>query len=627
MKTFVINLERALERKLYMANLLAPISNIDYEFIVAIDGGSLSRKDINESFDVGLSYNRYGRNLSQAEIACTLSHHKCYKEIVNRGLNYALILEDDISILGNINIINNLYDIVDTTEPLVIFLSGDYWYYCKQCYGLFDLVSVFDSVGAYAYIINNAAAKLILDKNIRPSSVADHWSLYREQGIMMKAIFPYIIDANIAGFDSTIQQRKFGEIRSNMSLQMKVKAYWVGLRKRLLYTMGGYVAKQRIPPVKKKKIICINQAPLNPRSKRLSYVDTFIDAGYDFEYWDMTKYFKQSPQNVDSQIASAHYVKELSNLQEVKQAFVRTDCRNSCFFIGVPERWENRKFFKLLNDYNCRVLRSDPCANTMVIKKDTSDYINFLLSPSKILSFVKRIMLKLYFRYNDIHYDDVFSSSKLSNRTVKINHPDYDDFFRLQKSSDFKLPTERYAVFYDSYFPLHPDFKLIHKLKVEVDYQNYLKSMNSFFRAIEEKYDLEVVIAAHPTASYSESDFEGRKIIKWHTCELTQGAQIVINQSSNSTSFAMLADKPIIFITSDEVEKCTYLSRYITVLSSMLGKEKYNIDHCDIKDVNVDRVQADLRFEYIYTYLTDPETEHMTNEEIYASYVRRKLNL
>ena len=438
---------------------------------------------------------------------------------------------------------------------------------------------------------------------------------------------PYVFDANIENFESTIDQRKFGEIRKNMPVSKILNSYWSGLIKRLLFSMGLYVAKQRIPPVKKKKVVCINQAPLNPRSKRLSYVDTFLDLGVDFEYWDMTKYFNQSPQKVDSQVASAYYVKELNNLQEVRQAFVRTDCRNSCFFIGVPERWENRKFFKLLKDHGCSVLRSDPCANTMAIEKTTSDYINFLLSPSKIIAFLKRRMLKLYFNHYDIHYADVFSSSRLSNRTVKINHPDYDDFYRLKKTSDFELPTNRYAVFYDSYFPLHPDFKLIHKLKVEVDYKKYLKSMNAFFKAIEDKYGLEVVIAAHPTASYDVSDFEGRKIIKWHTCELTQGAQLVINQSSNSTSFAMLADKPIVFITSDEVEKCDYLSRYISTLSSILGKGKYNIDHVNFDDVEVDRVQPGLRDQYIYTYLTDPETENLTNEDIYAAYVKHKLSL
>lgn len=628
MKTFVINLERAPERKGYIRALLTPLKFLDFEFIEAVDGRMLAKEEVENVFDCVMSYKRYGRELSLAEIACVLSHYKCYKTILERGLDFALILEDDISIVGDINVVKSIEWLVNRPDPIVLLLSGDYWFYRKATQNeSLSVTSVFDAVGAYAYVINQAAARLMLEKNPKPSCVADHWAFYRSLGLKIQALSPYVFDANIENFESTIDQRKFGEIRKNMSLFKILNAYWLGLRKRVLYTTGRYVAKQRIPPVKKRKIVCINQAPLNPRSKRLSYVDTFLDLGVDFEYWDMTKYFNQSPQEVDSQVASAYYVKELNNLQEVKQAFVRTDCRNSCFFIGVPERWENRKFFKLLKDHGCSVLRSDPCANTMAIEKNTSDYINFLLSPSKIIAFLKRRMLKLYFNHYDIHYADVFSSFRLSNRTVKINHPDYDDFYRLKKTSDFELPTNRYAVFYDSYFPLHPDFKLIHKLKVEVDYQKYLKSMNAFFTAIEDKYGLEVVIAAHPTASYDVSDFEGRKIIKWHTCELTQGAQLVINQSSNSTSFAMLADKPIVFITSDEVEKCDYLSRYISTLSSILGKEKYNIDHVNFDDVEVDRVQSGLRNQYIYTYLTDPETENLTNEDIYAAYVKHKLIL
>lgn len=376
-----------------------------------------------------------------------------------------------------------------------------------------------------------------------------------------------------------------------------------------------------------KKIICINQAPLNPRSKRLSYVDTFLSLDVEFEYWDMTRYFSQSPTIVDRQIKQASYVKEINTLEEVKRALSEIDCPNSCFFIGVPERWENRKFFKLLKDFNCCVLRSNPCANTIPLRKTYKEYMHFMMSPSKIMAFMKRKLLKYYCQYNDIHYTDVFSSSKLGFSTVKINHPDFDDFNRLKINSDFECPSRPYAVFFDSFFPLHPDFKYIHKLKMDVDYGHYLESMNSFFSKIEKKYNLEIVIAAHPSSSYGENDFEGRKIIKWHTCELTLGAQFIINQSSNSTSFAMLADKPILFITSDDVEKCDYLSRYIKELSALLGKTKYNIDHCNIDEINIEKVSPELRQKYIYTYITDKETENLTNEEIYASYVKKKMNI
>lgn len=373
------------------------------------------------------------------------------------------------------------------------------------------------------------------------------------------------------------------------------------------------------------KIICINQAPLNPRSKRLSYVDTFLEAGFDFEFWDLTAYFKMSPAKVDSQ-QEADYVRRYSSLEEVETALSSIDCNEALFFIGVPEKWEHRRFFKLFADHHCKLLRSNPCANTIAIKKDMGDIVTFLKTPGKLSSFLKRRLFSIYCKVHGISYADVFSSSKLGYRTVPINHPDYDDYHKALSTSDYAAPAERYAVFYDSFFPLHPDFKYIHKLSMAVDYQHYLESMNRFFDAVEKKFNVEVIIAAHPSSDYGVNDFNGRKIIKWKTCELTIGAELIINQSSNSTSFAMLANKPIVYITSDDVEKCKYLSRYIETLSSLLGKEKYNIDHCSVDEMDFSTVAEDKRREYIFTYLTDESIKDSTNETIYSDYARSKNN-
>ena len=192
----------------------------------------------------------------------------------------------------------------------------------------------------------------------------------------------------------------------------------------------------------------------------------------------------------------------------------------------------------------------------------------------------------------------------------------------MVKDKKNTLVEGRYAVFYDSYFPLHPDFKYIHKLKMDVDYQHYLNSMNSFFDWMERAFNLKVIIAAHPSSNYSSDDFNGRKIIKWHTCELTINAQIIINQSSNSTSFALLANKPIVFITCDDIEKCDYLSKYISTLSKLLGKEKFNIDSMDYDKLEISPVNEQLRQSYIYTFLTDKTTENKTNGKIFTEYVK-----
>jgi hypothetical protein len=371
------------------------------------------------------------------------------------------------------------------------------------------------------------------------------------------------------------------------------------------------------------KVICINQSPLNPRSRKLSYVDTFLQLPIKFEYWDMTAYFTMFPSKVDAQDDDKEYIKKYATLGEVEEALKCIDCSRSCFFVGIPERWENRSFFKLLHDYNCNVLRSNPCANTMVLDKTIRDYIQLLKQPLKILNAVKRRMLNIYNKIYDIHYLDVFSSAAEPSRTVKINHPDYDDYMKLKNQTNPSISQGRYAVFYDSYFPFHPDFKYLHKLTLDINVERYFDSMNQFFSDIEKRYDLEVIIAAHPISEYKESDFCGRKIIKWRTCELTMGAQMIINQSSNSTSFAILANKPIIFITSDELEKCTYMSRYIAKLSKQLGKQKINIDNYNIDSLMITQVDAVLRQGYIYDYLTDATTEDVSNEDIYMKYVQK----
>lgn len=374
-----------------------------------------------------------------------------------------------------------------------------------------------------------------------------------------------------------------------------------------------------------KKIVCINQYHLNPRSKRLSYVETFQRTGIKFEYWDTTEIFSMSEGKAEER-EDPDYVKKYSSLEDIEKALSLCDCKQSLFFIGVPERLKDRLFFKLLSDHGCRIIKVDQCANTLRIKKDVSDYISFLCSPTRVVEYFKRALLRKYFNKYNIRYFDVFSSSALGNRTRSINHPDYDDYQTAIKRTMMQIAEKPYAVFYDSYFPLHPDFKYIHKLKMKVDYGHYLKSMNMFFDWIEKKYNLKVVIAAHPSSEYSPNDFDGREIIKWHTCELTLKARIIINQSSNSTSFALLANKPIVFITSDDIEKCDYLSRYIDTLSQALGKEKYNIDGCDYDSMIISPVQENLRHKYIYTYLTDKSIESKTNDEIFTEYVKSHIN-
>ncbi len=243
--TYIINLESEVRRKRYMEVLLSEQFISKYSFIAAVQGKSLSQTKLKDLYDEALAYKRYGRKLNRGEIGCTLSHYKCYEKIVKDD-DYALILEDDISVVGDIEIISKLEPILREDSPVILFLSGDYWFYKKRklsnnC----EIASVYDAVGSYAYFINKAAAKLILMRNSRASNVADDWALYRRQGVKLLAVYPYLIDANIESFESTINQSYFGENRKNMPWKFRLKAYWNAFIKKILLRQGRFVSKIR----------------------------------------------------------------------------------------------------------------------------------------------------------------------------------------------------------------------------------------------------------------------------------------------------------------------------------------------------------------------------------------------
>lgn len=244
LKTYVINLESSYRRKQYMTDLLSPYPFLDVEFIKAIDGRQLSEQECVSSFDNEACMKHIGRLLNRGEIGCTLSHYACYKALLEGKEKYALILEDDIAPIRDLKEMEN-YDWdkwLDTDKPIVLFLSGDFWYYKRK-----SVVSVFDAVGAYAFFINRSAASLMLSLGV-PYSVADAWYLYRRKGLKLKAVLPYMIDANLnmADLPSDVAQDIWGQDRKNMTIKNLLLTCCDSMVKKLLRSIGHFERKIRI---------------------------------------------------------------------------------------------------------------------------------------------------------------------------------------------------------------------------------------------------------------------------------------------------------------------------------------------------------------------------------------------
>ena len=244
--TFIVNLPQSTERKAYMERILAPFDFLDIRFMEAVYGRALTEEELTQRFDAGLAYKRYGRELERGEIGCSLSHFECYHRLVESGENFCLILEDDITLLRDFSDVQRLIPFIDCEEPRVLLLSGDYWFTRRKPIDAdYRLADVFAAVGTYAYFINRAAARVILESNPRCANAADDWVLLRRQGFKMKAVFPYMVDANIESFDSEINQSHFGELKRNMPLAIRLRAYWTAALKKYLVMSSHFVSKIR----------------------------------------------------------------------------------------------------------------------------------------------------------------------------------------------------------------------------------------------------------------------------------------------------------------------------------------------------------------------------------------------
>ena len=134
------------------------------------------------------------------------------------------------------------------------------------------------------------------------------------------------------------------------------------------------------------------------------------------------------------------------------------------------------------------------------------------------------------------------------------------------------------AVFIDEYTPFHPDC-IVAGIKPYVAPDRYYFLLNNFFKLIENKLGLELVIAAHPRSHYENHPdyFEGRKCIRGQTIKLIRKSKLVLSHSSTALSFANLFYKPVVFITSSELNR-SYQGPLIIEMAKLFGKKPIFID-------------------------------------------------
>ena len=237
---------------------------------------------------------------------------------------------------------------------------------------------------------------------------------------------------------------------------------------------------------------------------------------------------------------------------------------------------------------------------------------------SKKLLPVKPIDLLIHGGIDD---DDVIKA-----RFVIYAHSlDYDRWRTLPR---FNLAHQgEYALFLDEDMVYHPDLARFRVLPLVTE-AVYYSAINRFFNEYQRYTGIPVYIAAHPRAQYSKRPhlWGNRKLLHGQTPEAVNGASQIFVHFSTSISFAILANKPITHLISDELMK-SFLGYQIVGVSQFLNTPLLNIDYELQEDValTLNQINITRYLTYINRYIKAEGSPEAPLWEIIADEAERLL--
>lgn len=208
----VINLEKDIERREEISRQLERLG-IPYSIFSAVYGKNLTSEEVEKHYNqkraIALSH-----DMTRSELGCALSHIFIYKKMVDEGIPYALVLEDDARLSDDLpDVLSRLREQYQSTEPVAVLLGHVRKYQNRGAVVLDEKYRVAEIYGtpvrAHGYFITLAAAKKMLENLYPVWTVADDWAIFNEDFVKIKAVVPYCIGlTDLAQISNLESERK-----------------------------------------------------------------------------------------------------------------------------------------------------------------------------------------------------------------------------------------------------------------------------------------------------------------------------------------------------------------------------------------------------------------------------------
>jgi hypothetical protein len=138
------------------------------------------------------------------------------------------------------------------------------------------------------------------------------------------------------------------------------------------------------------------------------------------------------------------------------------------------------------------------------------------------------------------------------------------------------------AIYLDTGFPGFPRDEVFEKIVEQVSRSDWYPRLNRFFDFVESVSATKVDIAIHPkhVGRDHQPMFGLRSTIGGQTAELVSKSSLVIATNSTSISFAVAFAKPLILVTSDQIQngRDQYKASLIANIAKETGAKIFNID-------------------------------------------------
>ncbi len=377
-----------------------------------------------------------------------------------------------------------------------------------------------------------------------------------------------------------------------------------------------------------KKVIYISWVSLTLKLETDWYMSYLISKKMEVKFWDLTGIYsnKQHPAN----ILKRDYVEPIKNFRQFGKKLKEIRDENAVYIILINYGGRFNRIFRLLKKYDCRSYYLGWGNFPFPQNKYSKKILRLLRHPISSIRIILEILIaKFSIKFSLVKpYDVIFFagyysynmySNMFSNRCKKIpiNLIDYDKYSLLLNKKK-RIIKERYCLFLDINLPYHGDIP-INRLSY-IKPGPYYQSLNKCFEQVESEYGIQVVIAAHPGSQYNHDLFKERKVLKGVTHELVKDCDFVISHNSTSISYAVLNEKPVILIYTDEMAR-KYRDYIIPLMHNMavhLDAAIYNIDQSkDDQEIKYNKVNKRKYNNYKYEFLTTRESEDQLTRDIF----------